>query len=319
VRIPDVYWSDLNALLPLALACFLLAAVETAAIGRTFSAKHGGRLNANQEFLALAASNLAAGLGRGFPVSGGMSQSLVNEESGARTPLSGAIAAGFILVVVLFFSRLLSALPQPVLAAVVLMAVTGLFQIAALKHLWRASRSDFVVAMAALLGVLGSGLLRGVMIGAAISLVQLMHRTSRPHVAILGRIPGTRRFSDVERHPDNETIPDTMIFRPESSLVYFNIEHVCMMILERVRQSPVPPRLVVIDLSAAPYVDLQSAHALASLAGEISKSGSRLQVVEARSAVRDRLRGEGLDVRLGGVDRFTSIADALDAEALRSQ
>ena len=319
VRIPDVYWSDLNALLPLALACFLLAAVETAAIGRTFSAKHGGRLNANQEFLALAASNLAAGLGRGFPVRGGMSQSLVNEESGARTPLSGAIAAGFILVVVLFFSRLLSALPQPVLAAVVLMAVTGLFQIAALKHLWRASRSDFVVAMAALLGVLGSGLLRGVMIGAAISLVQLMHRTSRPHVAILGRIPGTRRFSDVERHPDNETIPDTMIFRPESSLVYFNIEHVCMMILERVRQSPVPPRLVVIDLSAAPYVDLQSAHALASLAGEISKSGSRLQVVEARSAVRDRLRGEGLDVRLGGVDRFTSIADALDAEALRSQ
>ena len=319
VRIPDVYWSDLNALLPLALACFLLAAVETAAIGRTFSAKHGGRLNANQEFLALAASNLAAGLGRGFPVSGGMSQSLVNEESGARTPLSGAIAAGFILVVVLFFSRLLSALPQPVLAAVVLMAGTGLFQIAALKHLWRASRSDFVVAMAALLGVLGSGLLRGVMIGAAISLVQLMHRTSRPHVAILGRIPGTRRFSDVERHPDNETIPDTMIFRPESSLVYFNIEHVCMMILERVRQSPVPPRLVVIDLSAAPYVDLQSAHALASLAGEISKSGSRLQVVEARSAVRDRLRGEGLDVRLGGVDRFTSIADALDAEALRSQ
>jgi len=319
VRIPDVYWSDLNALLPLALACFLLAAVETAAIGRTFSAKHGGRLNANQEFLALAASNLAAGLGRGFPVSGGMSQSLVNEESGARTPLSGAIAAGFILVVVLFFSRLLSALPQPVLAAVVLMAGTGLFQIAALKHLWRASRSDFVVAMAALLGVLGSGLLRGVMIGAAISLVQLMHRTSRPHVAILGRIPGTSRFSDVERHPDNETIPDTMIFRPESSLVYFNIEHVCMMILERVRQSPVPPRLVVIDLSAAPYVDLQSAHALASLAGEISKSGSRLQVVEARSAVRDRLRGEGLDVRLGGVDRFTSIADALDAEALRSQ
>jgi SulP family sulfate permease len=157
VRIPDVYWSDLNALLPLALACFLLAAVETAAIGRTFSAKHGGRLNANQEFLALAASNLAAGLGRGFPVSGGMSQSLVNEESGARTPLSGAIAAGFILVVVLFFSRLLSALPQPVLAAVVLMAVTGLFQIAALKHLWRASRSDFVVAMAALLGVLWFG------------------------------------------------------------------------------------------------------------------------------------------------------------------
>ena len=105
--LPAIHWADLNELLPLALACFLLGAVETAAIGRMFAAKHGGRLDANQEFLALAASNLAAGLGRGFPVSGGMSQSLVNEGGGARTPLSGAFAAGIILVVVLFFSHLL--------------------------------------------------------------------------------------------------------------------------------------------------------------------------------------------------------------------
>ncbi|MCX6868884.1 MAG: SulP family inorganic anion transporter, partial [Verrucomicrobia bacterium] len=96
--LPALHWSYLNDLLPLALACFLLAAVETAAIGRTFSAKYGGRFDANQEFLALAAANLAAGLGRGFPISGGMSQSLVNEAGGARTPLSGAIAAGIILV-----------------------------------------------------------------------------------------------------------------------------------------------------------------------------------------------------------------------------
>jgi len=312
VGIPDVYWSDVNALLPLALACFLLAAVETAAIGRTFTAKHGGRLDANQEFLALAVSNLAAGLGRGFPVSGGMSQSLVNEGSGAHTPLSGAIAAVFILVVVLFLTHQLSALPQPVLAAIVLMAVAGLFQVTALKHLWFASRPDFVVAMAALLGVLGSGLLRGVMIGAAISLVQLLHRSSRPHVAVLGRIPGTRRFSDMERHPDNEATPGGLIFRPESSLVYFNIDHVCMTILDRVRQEPVPPRLVVLDLSAAPYVDLQSAHALAGLADEFGKVGSTLQVVEARAGVRDRLHGEGLDARLGGINRFMSVADALD-------
>lgn len=311
VGIPDVYWSDVNALLPLALACFMLAAVETAAIGRTFTAKHGGRLDANQEFLALAASNLAAGLGRGFPVSGGMSQSLVNEESGSHTPLSGAISTVFILIVVLFLSHQLSALPQPVLAAIVLMAIAGLFQVTTLKRLWFASRADFVVAIAALLGVLGSGLLRGVMIGAAVSLVQLMQRTSRVHVAVLGRIPGTRRFSDMERHPDNEATPGALIFRPESSLVYFNIEHVCMTILDRVRQAPVPP-LVVLDLSAAPYVDLQSAHALAGLADELGKAGSSLQVVEARAGVRDRLHGEGLDTRLGGVDRFMSVADALD-------
>jgi SulP family sulfate permease len=241
-----------------------------------------------------------------------MSQSLVNEGSGARTPLSGAIASIFILIVVLFLSHQLSALPQPVLAAVVLMAIAGLFQVTALKQLWFASRAEFVVAIAALLGVLGSGLLRGVMIGAAISLVQLMQRTSRPHVALLGQIPGTRRFSDMERHPDNEATPGALVFRPESSLVYFNIEHVCMTILDRVRQAPAPPRLVVLDLSAAPYVDLQSAHALAALADELGKAGSTLQVVEARSGVRDRLQAEGLAARLGGINRFSSVADALE-------
>jgi MFS superfamily sulfate permease-like transporter len=157
--------------------------------------------------------------------------------------------------------------------------------------------------------VLGSGLLRGVMIGAAISLVQLMRRSSRPHVAVLGRIPGTRRFSDMERHSDNEATPGALIFRPESSLVYFNVDHVCMTILDRVRQEQVPPRLVVLDLSAAPYVDLQSAQGLAD---ELGKAGSSLQVVEARSGVRDRLHGEGLDARLGGINRFTTVADALD-------
>src|SRR5882672_5653307 len=177
LRLPAVYWQDLNQLLPLAFACFLLGAVETAAIGRMFVAKHGGRFDANQENLALAVSNLAAGVGSGFPVSGGTSQSLVNEDAGARTPLSTAFAGLFILVVVLFFSHLLSALPQPVLAAVVLAAVASLLNLSALKELWRNDRPEFVVAMAAFLGVLTSGLLRGVMIGAAISLVQLVRES----------------------------------------------------------------------------------------------------------------------------------------------
>ena len=314
IGIPEIQWSDLNELLPLAFACFLLAAVETAAIGRTFVAKHGGRLNANQEFLALAASNFAAGLGHGFPVSGGMSQSLVNEGSGAKTPLSGAIASVFVLIVVLFLSHLLRALPQPVLAAVVLMAVAGLFQIQALKHLWFASRPEFLVAVVALFGVLGSGLLRGVMIGAAISLVLLLRRASQPHVAVLGRIPGTRRFSDMERHSDNEKTPGVLIFRPESSLMYFNVDYVCTTILDRVQQEPVPPRLVVLDLSAASYIDLHSAHALSGLADDLFKAGSSLRVVETRSGVRDRLRKEGLDSRLGGINRFMSVADALDGQ-----
>ncbi|MBS0197027.1 MAG: SulP family inorganic anion transporter [Planctomycetes bacterium] len=312
VGLPAIGWTDLNELLPLALACFMLGAVETAAIGRTFAAKHGGRLDANQEFLALAAANLAAGLGRGFPVSGGMSQSLVNEGGGARTPLSGALASGFILIVVLFFSHLLRTLPQPVLAAIVLVAVTGLFKVSTLQHLRRTNRTEYIVAVAALIGVLSSGLLRGVLIGAIISLVLLIRRASRPNVAMLGRIPGSRRFSDFDRHPDNELIPGVSIFRPEASLIYFNMDHVHDSIMERVRAQSPAPKLVVLDLSAAAYVDMHSAHMLAGLAEELKSTGIRFRVVEARSAVRDRLRGEGVDEKIGGINRFTSVADALE-------
>jgi MFS superfamily sulfate permease-like transporter len=310
IGIPAIHWSDLNDLLPLALACFLLGAVETAAIGRMFAAKHGGRLDANQEFLALAGANLAAAMGHGFPVSGGMSQSLVNESGGARTPLSGLFAALVVLAVVMFLSGLLRYLPQPVLAAVVLVAVSGLFNVSALKHLRRTNRTEYVVAVVALLGVLCSGLLRGVLIGAIISLVLLIRRASRPHVAFLGRIPGTRRYSDLARHPDNEPVPGVLIFRPESGLLYFNADHVRDLVAERTRASR--PELVLGDLSAAPHVDMQAAQMLADLHDELVAMGSRFQIVEARASVRDTLRREGVEAKAGNINRFTSVADAVD-------
>ena len=309
--LPAVRWEDLNAMLPLAIACFLLAAVETSAIGRTFAAKHGGRLDANQEFLALGVSNLTAGFGQGFPISGGMSQSVVNEGGGARTPLSGAIAAAFILVVVLFFSELLSPLPQPVLAAVVLVAVMGLFSVSALRHLWRSDRREFIIAMVAMFGVLGQGLLRGVAIGALISLVLLIRRAATPPVAVLGRIPGTRRFSDRERHPENEAIPGMLIVRPGASLLYFNMNYVRDTIEERV-QAEKETKLVVLDLSEVSVVDMHAAEMLAGLAGELAAKGIDIQAVEAHSQVRDRLRSEGLTERYGGIGRLRTVADAAD-------
>lgn len=310
--LPAVHWSDLNELLPLAVACFMLGAVETAAIGRMFAAKHGGRFDSNQEFLGLAASNLAAGLGQGFPVSGGMSQSLVNESGGARTPVSSLMAAGVILLVSVFLSGSLRNLPQPVLAAIVLVAVAGLFKLSELRHLWQADRSEFMVAMAALMGVLGSGLLRGVLIGAMISLVQLLRRGSQPHVALLGRIPGTNRFSDLERNSDNRAVPGILIFRVEASLLYFNVEYVRQCVLNRVHSASQTPRLVVCDFSASPHVDLQSAVALGGLADELAAAGTGMQVVEARASVRDRLRAEGLDEKLGGINRFQTVAHVID-------
>jgi MFS superfamily sulfate permease-like transporter len=241
-----------------------------------------------------------------------MSQSLVNESAGARTPLSGLIAALIVLLVTVFLSGLLHDLPQPVLAAIVLVAVAGLFKLEALKRLWRFYRSEFVVAMAALVGVLGSGLLRGVLIGAVISIIQLLRRASRPHVAILGRIPGTRRYSDLARHEDNEIVPGILICRPESGLLYFNVDHVRDTIMKQVRATSPPPRLVLLDLSAAPYVDMQAARTLVALHGDLTAAGCQFQIVEARASVRDTLRLEGLEEKVGRINRFTTVADAVD-------
>jgi MFS superfamily sulfate permease-like transporter len=151
-----------------------------------------------------------------------------------------------------------------------------------------------------------------VLIGAVISMLLLIRRASRPHVAFLGRIPGARRYSDLERHPDNEQVPGVHIFRPESSLLYFNADHVRDTVMARVRGSRPPVRIVLCDLSASPHVDIAGAEMLKGLDAELGTIGARLRIVEARASVRDKLRVEGVEDRVGPIDRYTSVADAVD-------
>src|SRR5262249_45643894 len=157
---------------------------------------------------------------------GGLSQSAVNEKGGARTPLSLVFASAWVALVLLFLTGLFQNLPEAVLAAIVLVAVGGLIDLKELRYLWHASRVDFAAAGVALAGVLLMGVLDGVLIAVLASVVMLLGRVARPHVAFLGRIPGTDRFSDVTRHPENEALPGVLAFRVEASLVYFNADHV---------------------------------------------------------------------------------------------
>jgi SulP family sulfate permease len=310
--LPAIHFSDLNLLLPLAMACFLIGAVETAAIGRTFARKYGYRLDSNQELLAQAGANLAAGLGHGFPVSGGMSQSLVNEGGGARTALSGPVAAGIMVVVTLFLAGLLRDLPQPVLAAIVLMAVSGLFKLSELQRLWRFSRAEFAVAMAAVLGVLGSGLLRGVLIGVVISLLLLLRRASRPRTTELGRVPGTDYFADAVRHPENERQADAFVFRVEASLLYFNVEHVrdrFFGLLSARGEGGV--RLAVLFLGSCPAIDLAGAELLEEIHHTLRERGIAFRLAEARGDVRETLRRAGFEQHCSPVVANQPVATVL--------
>ncbi len=303
--------SDLNSLLPLAMACFLLGAVETAAIGRMFARKHEYRLDSDQEFLALAGANLAAGLGQGFPTSGGMSQSLVNESSGARTPLSGFISSVLMLLVILFLSSLLRHLPQPVLAAIVLAAVTGLFNLSALRRMWTQSRGDFAVAITALLGVLGSGLLMGVLIGAVLSLALLLRRAMKPHTTELGLVPGTDYFADCIRHDKNQRISGVFIFRCDGGIFYFNSEHVGDRFNELLGNRRGPVRLAVFFMGTVPMIDMAGVEFLTELHESLRKRGIELRLAEARSTVRETLRKGGFEEHYGPVEQDQTVATVL--------
>jgi len=298
--LPAVSFADLNELLPLSMACFLLAAVETAAIGRMFGLKHGYRVDTNQEFLALAGANLASGLGRGLPVSGGMSQSLVNESGGARTPMSGLFSSLLILFVVLFLSGLLEDLPQPVLAAIVLVAVAGLFKIKAIKRLWTFNKGEFAVAMAALFGVLSSGLLRGVLIGAVLSILMLLRRASRPSTTELGRVPGTDYFVDRIRNPENLREPGVFVFRASGALLYFNVDHVRERFLAMLAEAS-GARRTVFFMGAVPLVDLAGAEFLAELHHTLHTRGIEFWLAGTPSAVCEILAKAGFQEECGPV------------------
>lgn len=314
--LPGVGFKDADELLTLAMACFLLAAVETAAIARMFAQKHGYRVDTNQEFLALAGANLAAGLGRGFPVSGGMSQSLVNESGGARTPLSGLFASILILVVVLFLSGMLQDLPQPVLAAIVLVAVAGLFKVQALKRLWHFSRAEFAIAAAALVGVLTEGLLRGVLIGVVLSILMLLRRASRPPVTELGRIPGTDQFADRVRNPRNEREPGIFVFRSAGGLFYFNVDHVRDRFFELLLEQK-DVRRAVYYLGAVPTLDLAGAEFLIDLHKRLAARGIDFRLAATPSSVREILVKAGYEEECGPVVANETVAAAIAAPTPR--
>jgi MFS superfamily sulfate permease-like transporter len=231
-----------------------------------------------------------------------MSQSLVNESAGARTPMSGLIAALFTLFVVLFASGLLRNLPLPVLAAIVLAAVMSLVNVRALRHIWHFSRSEFFVAIAAFLGVLGSGPVNGVLLGAAISIVLLLRQAARPRVAELTRVPGTTYFADRSRQPDNTPIPEVLVVRCEAALLYFNVDYVRDRLSEILARRQDAVRLVVFFLGAVPKVDLAGAELLADLLRTLRARGIDFRIADAHGEVRDALHRIGFETEHGPLE-----------------
>lgn len=314
---PALRLRDVEGIVPLAAGCLLLAYIEGVSAARTFAAKHGYDLDPRQEFLGIGAANLGAALGHGYPVAGGLSQSAVNDKAGAHTPLALLAASTTLALCLLFLTGLLENLPKAVLAAVVLTAILGLFDFRGLLYMWRVSRMDFYAATIAIIGVLLLGILQGILLAALISILLLLARASRPHVALLGRVPGTNSYSDLARHPENEPLGSVIACRPEASLLYVNAGSVLETVMASVLKNRSKIRAVVCDLSASPYLDLAGARILHALHDELAAQGIALQIVGARGRVRDLLRADGLAEKVGGLERAVSLDDAISAARKR--
>lgn len=312
LTMPTVRLRDQEGIVALAMGCTLLAYIEGVAAARAFATKHRETIDTWRELLGLAAANIATAAVGGHPVAGGLSQTAVNEGAGAPSRMSLVFASITLALCLMFFTTLLAGLPKAVLAAVVLMAVAGLLDFRAFAAMWRASRVDFLNALAALAGVLLLGILEGILLAALISVLLLLVLSSTPHVAFLGRIPGTAQYSDMERHPENEPLVGVLAFRPESSLLYLNAEYVQTQVLTRLEMADLKGlRSVICDLSTSPMMDLAGARMLAELFEILHDRGIKLMIVNARGRVRDLLRAEGWSEKVQGIARGSTIADAL--------
>jgi high affinity sulfate transporter 1 len=309
-ELPPLHLREIDGVIPLALACFLLAYIEGVSAARSLAQRHGYAIDPRQELLALSAANAAAAFGQGYPVAGGLSQSTVNDKAGARTPLALVFASGAIALCLLYLTGLLRNLPDVVLAAIVLVAVKGLVNIKELRRTYALSRVEFWVAMVAFAGVLLLGILKGVLLAAIVSMLLLIRRAAQPNVARLGRVPGTRRYSDSARNPENEEIPGVLLVRVEAGLLYFNAGHVGDEVRRLIAAAGDGLRRVVWDLSSSAYVDIAGARLLGEIERELAARNVEFRIVEARAGVRDLLRNEILEAE---VNRRTSLDEAASA------
>jgi high affinity sulfate transporter 1 len=292
--VPPVRARDVDGLFALALACFLLATVETNAVSRTFGLKHGYRIDANQDFLAIGAANLLVGAGQGYPVSGGMSQSAVNDNAGAKTPLSLVVACFLLVLIAMFLGDAFRNLPEPILAAVVLMAIKGLVKPAVFRDLYRASRVEFAVAVVALIAVLGLGVLKGVLLAAVFSLLLLIQRAMHPLLAVLGQRPGADSFTEMRHDRDAKRLPGALLVKPYGALLYFNVEAVRARLFEIIAKEGRQPNLVL-AMGAVPVLDLAGARFLGELREELARSGVVLRLAEVNESAFQTLKALELD------------------------
>ena len=288
--------------------------VETISVAQTLAAKRREAINPNQELIALGAANIGAGVSGGFPVTGGFSRSVVNFDAGAVTPMAGVLTAVGIAAAAMYFSAALFYLPKVTLAATIIVAVLSLVDVNLIKKTWAYSGSDFAAMSATIGGTLLFGVETGITLGVGLSLFLFLFRTSRPHVAVVGRVPGTEHFRNVLRH-DVETDPKILSLRVDESLFFPNARRLENTVNSQIALRP-DVRHVILMCSAVNDIDSSALESLEHIEQRLSSAGLSFYLSEVKGPVQDKLRGTELVEQLSG-KIFLSHSQAIDYVAHR--
>jgi anti-anti-sigma factor len=296
-----------------ACALVLIGFSQTAGDARAFAARHRYRIDVDQESVAQGMANVGAGVFQGIPVTTSLSASSLNESAGARTPVASLVTGALVLLTLVALAPLFSELPKAILAAVIIDAVVfGMIDARELRRLRRVARFDFLIALAAVVGVLSAGVLTGVVIGVVLSLGWLIHVATSPPMPVLGRVPGTRVFRELDEHPEDETVPGVPVLRLDSGLFFATAQALDDRVRELAEAEPL--RAVVIDFEGVNFIDSQGAEKLAEIHEYVELRGATLRLAQVKPQVLSVLAADGFVDRLGADRIHPNVNRALKAE-----
>jgi len=298
-KMPELSVNQWLLLIPAALGLALVNFAEGNGPARDFASKHEYEIDANQELVGLGAANLGAGLLQGFPIGSSLSKSAANDRAGAKTPVALIVCAVLTVLVALFFTPLFAPLPEAVLAAVVVVAISGMIKVKEIQRLYRLNRVDFYLAIIALLGVLTFEALQGLLVAVIASLLALIWRTSQSRLTVLGREPGSLAFSDVRQHPENRTVQGLLIIRPDQGLFFANVDDLRKKIMTILDETKPSVKVTLLNLEMSNQIDVPSMDMLVELKKETELRGTELWLTHLQKPVNEALEQSGALQEIG--------------------
>ena len=310
--IPDPSLLDVNILITLAVTVFLISYMEGYLFAAEYAAKNSYKIDKNQELLALGVSNVAVGLFQGLPIGGALSRTAINNDSGAKTQLAGAISGIVILLVLLFLTGIFTNLPETILAAIVIFIIKGLVDLPHFRKIYSFSKIEFTIAIVTLLVVLFFGALEGIVIGVILSVVGLIKKMYNPHIAVLGKMPGKDQFLDIKRRPEAHIIPQILIIRVDGSQIFLNTEDIKNNILNMADHEYTDTKLLILDFEATSFIDHSGTEMLEDLYDELNRRGIKLKAANMYGPLRDSLQKTKLEAEIVESPTSLTIEDCIE-------